>query len=1112
MTPSLFLALVPRADAATYTVCASGCTHTTLRGAEAATVDGDVIEVWPGTYREQVTIDHAITVRGTGAGVYVGSTAQADAFALTGNGPVTLERLDFQDADRCLLVDGPSDVFVRDSTFTRCVVTSCCDGGGAIWVRQPTTNLVVEDTLFVENATQGRDGGAILLDEGGLTVRGGGFLGNTGSRGGAIATSGTAGVVVVDGAWFEGNVADDRGGAMFVRDKSVVDVFGADFCANSARSGGALYVENAGRSLGVIESTVLRQNTANDGAALYSRSNTLTVANASVLGNDAGRGALAWFNGGTYRVTNTLVYDNVGYGLHSGGPLVTVEWSAFGANTPADASGAVGVGATSLTAVSPLLTRYTADDDCADDRLYPTLSSPLIDAGDPSVLDGDGTRSDIGAFGGPRFDGAFLADADGDQVRAVDGDCDDGDPGRHPGREELPADGVDQDCDGVERCWLDLDADSYGGALVASIDLSCAHPGLVDVGGDCNDLDPWVSPGAPEGVADGIDQDCDGEERCHLDQDGDGRGVPTLISSVDLDCLDPQEAPVGDDCDDGAADRYPGAEEVPGDGIDQDCTGADLTGCYQDLDSDGYGAPQVVGSVDLDCEDPGESAVAGDCDDDAPEVYPGVPELLADGIDQDCDGGDACYLDADGDGAGNPAQVRLSDDLDCDDPFEAPAGDDCSDAAADAFPGATEVVADGIDQDCDGSEWCWFDGDGDGYGVDGALVPSDDGSCAGPGEAAVVGDCDDTRAEVHPRAEEVPADGIDQDCDGGDTCYFDVDGDGEGTTAPKRSDDLDCDDLFEAPNAVDCDDGDPAIRTSAFEGVGDGVDQDCDGAELCFVDADGDGFGQGITQPSADLACTGPGESSDFLDCDDTDAAVAPGAAEVAGDEVDQDCDGTERCWFDADFDGFGATAEVASDDLDCADEGESTSALDCDDTDPDRSPGGAEVSGDGVDQDCDGDDGCDLDGDGFQNEACRGAPGDCDDAVVDPPEADGDGVPDACDVCPAVDDPGQEDADGDGVGDACAPEETGHTGLRTEPVHTGAPGHTGLEDPGPTADPEPTGPADAAPGPFRADCGCDAGGAGGAAALPALLALLALRRQSARGAAWRASRRQAAR
>jgi len=74
-----------------------------------------------------------------------------------------------------------------------------------------------------------------------------------------------------------------------------------------------------------------------------------------------------------------------------------------------------------------------------------------------------------------------------------DTDCDDGDPGVNPGRDEVWYDGVDQDCDGV-----DDDQDGDG----------------VPAGDDCDDTDATVQecPDAPveEEPADGEDSGKDG--------------------------------------------------------------------------------------------------------------------------------------------------------------------------------------------------------------------------------------------------------------------------------------------------------------------------------------------------------------------------------------------------------------------------------------------------------------------------------------------------------------------------------------------------------------------------------------------------------------------------
>ncbi|HMV70416.1 MAG TPA: FG-GAP repeat protein, partial [Myxococcota bacterium] len=97
----------------------------------------------------------------------------------------------------------------------------------------------------------------------------------------------------------------------------------------------------------------------------------------------------------------------------------------------------------------------------------------------------------------------------------------------------------------------------------------------VDV--DCRDDRPAVHPGAEEVPGDGVDQDCDGQELCYADGDGDGARSETLVPADRLDCggrtLSPPDDPV--DCDDEDARRHPGAVDTPGDGVDQDCDGAD---------------------------------------------------------------------------------------------------------------------------------------------------------------------------------------------------------------------------------------------------------------------------------------------------------------------------------------------------------------------------------------------------------------------------------------------------------------------------------------------------------------------------------------------------------
>ena len=163
---------------------------------------------------------------------------------------------------------------------------------------------------------------------------------------------------------------------------------------------------------------------------------------------------------------------------------------------------------------------------------------------------------------------------------------------------------------------------------------------------------------------------------------------------------------------------------------------------------------------------------------------------------------------------------------------------------------------------------------------------ADDADCDDEGEAgadAPQDDCDDTTALARPGGTEIPGDGVDQDCNGADLCYADLDGDGYRSSSggTVESVDMDCDDAGEATTddpATDCNDTNPSISPAATEVPANGQDEDCNGGELCYVDSDDDGYREttGLTITSVDMDCTDSGEGSasePATDCDDLDGS-----------------------------------------------------------------------------------------------------------------------------------------------------------------------------------------------------------------------------------------------
>jgi hypothetical protein len=95
--------------------------------------------------------------------------------------------------------------------------------------------------------------------------------------------------------------------------------------------------------------------------------------------------------------------------------------------------------------------------------------------------------------------GESLGDLDDDGYYSPQ-DCDDDDANIYPGAFETWYDGVDEDCNGGSD--FDQDGDGW--------ESKVWNPDRDHGGGDCDDVNPGINPGATEIPYDGTDEDCDG--------------------------------------------------------------------------------------------------------------------------------------------------------------------------------------------------------------------------------------------------------------------------------------------------------------------------------------------------------------------------------------------------------------------------------------------------------------------------------------------------------------------------------------------------------------------------------------------------------------------------
>jgi len=399
----------PSADGldATVTVCPSGCDFTSIQPAVAAAQLGDTVFIGSGTYRETVTIDKSLTLRGVGPKVAI-----IDG---NGQGPVITVRPGVGATISGLSVIGGRAASGAGIYNSGALNLSDCEVSGNA-TNSPTEGWgggvfnyggVMNVTACTIADNRGRLGGAIINAFGTLVLTNSRLTGNTAAKSGGALHNGVDASVRFDTVLLADNKVDaaeinGRGGGIFSAGFTYVSR--STFTGNYAPEfGGAVFQY---QDTIILSNSTVSANTADvGGGAIYIAGGSMLVTNGTFVNNRGSFGAI--WNNDKVTLRNSLLGNNPGGSCF--GEITSIGYNLDSGNSCSFRSSG------DLVNVNPRIGPL-AD----NGGLTPTYAigadSPAVDAGDPLGC----TAPDDTLLGTDQRGALRPVDGNGDGVKRCD--------------------------------------------------------------------------------------------------------------------------------------------------------------------------------------------------------------------------------------------------------------------------------------------------------------------------------------------------------------------------------------------------------------------------------------------------------------------------------------------------------------------------------------------------------------------------------------------------------------------------------------------------------------------------------------------------------------------